>query len=252
MSAVVATVEAAAKLTWSLEVTGVRPDGYHLIDALMVSLDISDIITISDSSEIALTVSGPYANGVPTDHTNLVYKALQLVQRTAHVHIEKNIPHGGGLGGGSTDAAAILKWAQFSDLHAASRIGADVPFCITGEPSRVTGIGEILSPSPYISQKVTLIIPPIQVSTPAVYKAWDELGGPRGHNKNDLEPAALHAYPELAQWKHVIADSVGEEPRLAGSGATWFVPGHVTPSNTSLSTCALVHTKTRPNSGRVS
>lgn len=252
MSTLPATVHAAAKLTWSLVVTGVREDGYHLIDALMVSLDISDIITITESSNISLSVSGPYAEGVPTDERNIVHRALQLVNRTAHVHIEKNIPHGGGLGGGSADAAAILRWADFTDLEAASRIGADVPFCLNGAPARVTGIGEVLSPSPYISQKLTLIIPPVEVSTPAVYKAWDELGGPRGENGNDLEPAALHAYPELGVWRQKISESLGTTPRLAGSGATWFVPDHLNPANDSLAGCALVHTKTRPNSGRVS
>ncbi len=246
------TLEAAAKLTWSLDVTGIRADGYHLINALMLSLDICDTITITENSNTSLSVSGPFAHGVPTDERNLVYKALQLVGKSAHIHIEKNIPHGGGLGGGSTDAAAVLRWAGFTDLIAASRIGADVPFCIEGTPAQVSGIGEILTPSPYISQQLTLIIPPLEVSTPRVYAAWDELGGPRGKNGNDLEPAALHAYPELEKWRHTIAEALQTEPRLAGSGATWFVPGHVQPADESLSQCTLVHTKTRPNSGRVS
>lgn len=248
----VTTLEAAAKLTWSLDITGVRPDGYHLINALMVSLDICDTITITESSNTTLSVSGPFATGVPTDERNLVYRALQLVGKTANIHIEKNIPHGGGLGGGSTDAAAILRWARFTDLKAASKIGADVPFCIEGTPAQVTGIGEVLTPSPYISQQLTLIIPPLEVSTPRVYAAWDELGGPRGENGNDLEPAALHAYPELSRWRHTIVESLNAEPRLAGSGATWFVPGHVHSTDEALSQCTLVHTKTRPNSGRVS
>ena len=85
-----------------------------------------------------------------------------------------------------------------------------------------------------------------------MYATWDELGGPRGTQGNDLEPAALHAYPELALWRHKIGEALGIEPHLAGSGATWFVPGHLTPTNDSLAQCTLVHTKTRPNSGRVS
>ena len=118
-------VEAPAKLTLSLRITGVRDDGYHLIDAEMVSLDWSDTLTITPGGD-GLTADGPYATGMPLDHTNLAAKALQLVDRRAAIHLHKRIPHGGGLGGGSSDAAAVLRWAGHTDLVAASRLGADV------------------------------------------------------------------------------------------------------------------------------
>lgn len=239
-------IEAPAKLTLSLKITGVRADGYHLIDALMASLDIADILTIEESDTTTIEVSGPYAQGVPTDNSNLVSKALELVGRTAHVHIEKNIPHGGGLGGGSTNAAAILRWAHFEDHLGAARIGADVPFCLTGGRARVTGIGEIIQPEDFIPQDITLIIPPIHVPTPAVYRMWDSLGGPSGDFENDLEPAALAAIADLATWRDAIEAGIGQRPRLAGSGATWFVYGHLPKAPESLATCAFVHTKTRP------
>ncbi|MFI0461938.1 MAG: 4-(cytidine 5'-diphospho)-2-C-methyl-D-erythritol kinase, partial [Ilumatobacteraceae bacterium] len=114
---------APAKLTLSLVITGVRSDGFHLIEAEMVSLDIADVIDITDAPTTTITVSGPFASGVPTDDSNLVSRALALAGRTAQVHIEKNIPHGGGLGGGSTDAAAVLKWAQWTDVPAAAQLG---------------------------------------------------------------------------------------------------------------------------------
>ena len=84
---------APAKLTLSLKVTGVREDGFHLIDAEMVSLELHDVLTITEG-ESGMSVSGPFASGVPTDDNNLVNRALQLCGKTAHVHIEKNIPHG--------------------------------------------------------------------------------------------------------------------------------------------------------------
>jgi 4-diphosphocytidyl-2-C-methyl-D-erythritol kinase len=139
---------APAKLTLELRITGVRADGYHLIDAEMVSIDLHDVLTVvPDAAGLAAT--GPFAAGVPLDHTNLVAQALALTGRRAHVTIDKQIPHGGGLGGGSTDAAAVLRWAGCDDLDAAARIGADVAFCVVGGRARVRGIGEIVEPLPF-------------------------------------------------------------------------------------------------------
>src|SRR5215203_2869694 len=155
---------APAKLTLALRITGVRADGYHLIDAEMVSLDLADVVSI-DPSRSGISVSGAYAAGVPVDGSNLVAQALQLAGRRAAVHIEKRIPHGGGLGGGSADAAAVLRWAGVEDLRAASRLGADIPFCMVGGRARVRGIGEELEPLPFLDLAFTLIIPPLSVST---------------------------------------------------------------------------------------
>lgn len=244
-------LEAPAKLTLTLSVTGVRTDGYHLIDAEMVALDIADIITIEETSSTKITLDGPFADGVPTDESNLVHKALALTGHTAHVHITKNIPHGGGLGGGSTDAAAILRWAQFSDTTAAATVGADIPFSLFGGRARVTGIGETVAPRPFESRDITLLIPPVHVSTPLVYKTWDAMGGPMGDNGNDLEPAAVAAVPELALWRDRIADALGYRPFLAGSGATWFVNGHAPDISGQVAGLRVVHTTTRPDAGRV-
>jgi 4-diphosphocytidyl-2-C-methyl-D-erythritol kinase len=236
-------IQAPAKLTLSLRVTGVRDDGYHLIDAVMTSLDLCDEIRVSDIEPRAtsatsnedvgpphsrLEFTGPYADGIPTDSTNLVHRALDFVGRSATVSVTKNIPHGGGLGGGSTDAAAVIRWAGRTnpdDVTASASIGADVPFCVRGGRAIVRGIGEVIEPLPYVDEEFTLVVPPLRVSTPAVYRAWDELGGPRGDNGNDLEPAAIHVEPQLAHWRDRIREACGIRPTLAGSGATWFVPG---------------------------
>lgn len=220
----VVEVLAPAKLTLSLRITGVRDDGYHLIDAEMVTLELADTLTITPVGG-GLSASGPFADGMPLDDTNLVAKALRLTGRSARVDVHKAIPHGGGLGGGSADAAAVLRWAGFTDLVAASRLGADIPFCMVGGRARVRGIGEIVEPLASEPLDVTLVVPPLHVSTPAVYGAWDDLGGPTADGPNDLEPAALHAVPELAEWRTRIARAAGVAPTLAGSGATWFLPG---------------------------
>ena len=216
---------ANAKLTLSLRVTGRRADGFHLIDAEMVSLDLADELEIEPAQKSSIEMSGPFADGVPTDESNLCLRALALAGRTASIRLRKAIPHGGGLGGGSADAAAVLRWAGFDDLIDASRLGADIPFCLVGGRARVTGIGEIVEPLPTQRLDITLVIPPLSSSTPAVYAAWDALGGPTGDGRNDLEPAAIAVTPELAGWRDAIRERCGAAPVLAGSGATWFVEG---------------------------
>ena len=220
-----ATVIAPAKLTVSLRVTGVRPDGFHLIDAEMVTLDLCDTLTITEAKTSSLSVSGPFAEGVPTDSSNLCLAAAEFAQRPASIRLEKNIPHGGGLGGGSADAAAVLRWAGIADVASTVTLGADIPFCLHGGRARVTGIGENIEPLPHLDHTFTLVAPPLHVSTPAVYRAWDELGGPTGESLNDLEPAALHVEPKLNWWRDQILSLTGVVPILAGSGATWFVEG---------------------------
>ena len=220
-----ATVNAPAKLTISLRVTGVRPDGFHLIDAEMVTLDLCDTLTITEAETSSLSVSGPFAEGVPTDSSNLCLAAAEFAQRPASIRLEKNIPHGGGLGGGSADAAAVLRWAGIADVASTVTLGADIPFCLHGGRARVTGIGENIEPLPHLDRTFTLVAPPLHVSTPAVYRAWDELGGPTGESLNDLEPAALHVEPKLNWWREQIMSLTGVVPVLAGSGATWFVEG---------------------------
>ncbi len=227
-------------------ITGVRSDGFHLIEAEMVSLNIADILDITDADTTTVTMSGPYAVGVPTDESNLVSRALALAGRTAQVHIEKHIPHGGGLGGGSTDAAAVLKWAQWSDVPATARLGADIPFCLVGGRAFVTGIGEIVTSLPHEDKKVTLFLPPMSVSTPAVYREWDAMGGPKGPNGNDLEPAAVNAFPELGKWRDRVESATGSTLYLAGSGSTWFAYGHVHQGLDQIPDVQVVYATTRP------
>jgi 4-diphosphocytidyl-2-C-methyl-D-erythritol kinase len=217
-----AVVVAPAKLTRSLRVTGVRPDGYHLIDAEMVSLDLADTLTFTHGDGLELHDADA---DVPAGDDNLVRAALRAVGRRAHVRLDKRIPSGAGLGGGSADAAAVLRWAGVTDLEVAARLGADVSFCLVGGRARVTGVGDTVAPLPFEALAFTLLTPPVHCSTPAVYAAWDALGGPRADGPNDLEPAALQVAPELARWRDRLGEATGQTPVLAGSGSTWFVEG---------------------------
>ncbi|MDE0496356.1 MAG: hypothetical protein OXH86_03290, partial [Acidimicrobiaceae bacterium] len=170
----VARLLAPAKLTVRLRITGVRSDGYHFIDAEMVTLDLCDEIIVRRSSASSVEIvpvpavrdgTGPVPEwAIPTDRSNLVIRALELVGRTAHVEVRKRIPPGAGLGGGSADAAAVLRWANRMTAaqtagadtagagphpqppvivtpQQAAALGADVPFCLVGGRARVTGVG---------------------------------------------------------------------------------------------------------------
>lgn len=262
------SLTAPAKLTLSLGIIGVRGDGYHEIEAEMVTIDLCDRIEIEPDGaglrifwpDPAATVdaggdAGVVASAVgagagvsagagvgaaagtqsgaanprrldPAGSSNLVTRALELAGRRAGVTVHKSIPVGAGLGGGSADAAAILRWAGFDDTAAAvAGVGCDVGFCLQGGRARVRGIGEVVEPRPYLRQQYTLLISPLQCSTAKIYAAWDAMGGPRGAAGNDLEAAALAAVPELARWRDELGSATQLTPRLAGSGSTWFVAG---------------------------
>ena len=217
---------APAKLTLSLRITGVRDDGLHLIDAEMVTLDLADTLTIEPSDVTDVRYRFTDGREFTVDEgDDLVRRALVLAGRTARVVVEKVVPAGAGLGGGSADAAAVLRWCGYDDVAGAAVVGADVPFCLIGGRARVRGIGEVIDALEPVARTLTLVTPPFGCSTPAVYRAWDELGGPVGEHGNDLEPAALSVEPRLARWRDELAEATGLRPRLAGSGSTWFVEG---------------------------
>ena len=125
------------------------------------------------------------------------------------------------MGGGSADAAAVLRWAGRADLDLAVRLGADVPFCLVGGRARVKGVGEEIDPLPFEARDYLLVLPPFGVETARVYRAWDESPGHEG--PNGLAAAALVVEPRLAAWREALGELTGREPVLAGSGSTWFV-----------------------------
>jgi 4-diphosphocytidyl-2-C-methyl-D-erythritol kinase len=216
---------APAKLTVSLAITGVRADGYHELQAEMVTLDLADELTVDESGQGLTIVAEPgsRAEGLETDGSNLVQKALAAVGRRAAVRVVKRIPLGGGLGGGSADAGAILRWAGCTDSALAASLGADVPFCVAGGRALVEGIGEQVTPLPYEHRTFTLCLLPFGVDTAAVYAAWDD--HPSHAAPNALDDAARRVEGRLAQWAEALGEWSGSAPMLAGSGSTLFVEG---------------------------
>lgn len=222
---------APAKLTLSLQVLGVRADGYHELEALAVAIDEPhDVVTIEPAPSASVRVTGPYASGVPTDASNLALRAALLADAAVAITLHKRIPHAAGLGGGSADAGAVLRALDRPDL--APQLGSDVPFCVRGGAAWMRGRGEVLEHADVPALGVVVAVPPLRCSTPAVYRAWDELGGPRGRTveidglpplRNDLEPAAERVAPGLAEFRAALETAAGRPALLAGSGSAYAV-----------------------------
>ncbi len=235
---------AAAKLTVSLRVTGRRPDGFHLLESEMVTVDLADRLVVGTGDGLTIDaefdpVAPPGAGraaGISAGPDNLVIRALRAVDRTASVRLTKHIPPGAGLGGGSADAAAVLRWSGCTDLAVAAGLGSDVPFCLLGGRALVRGVGEDVTALPFEDRGFTLFLLPFGMDTAEVYAAWDRLhptgsatgassDGPAPAGVNDLEGAAVAVEPRLAAWRDHLAELLGRRPWLAGSGSTWFVEG---------------------------
>jgi 4-diphosphocytidyl-2-C-methyl-D-erythritol kinase len=215
-------VDAFAKLTLSLHVTGVRADGYHELDAVMVSVTAPcDALSITEAEQTSVRVTGEFGAGVPTDATNLAWRAADAAGARVEIRLNKMIPHGAGLGGGSADAAAVLV-ALGADVRVGAALGADVPFCMTGGAARVRGIGDVIEPIDLEPKIVMIATPRFGCSTAAVYRAWDELGGPHAE-VNDLEPAAHRVEPRLVSFKRTVEEAAQMPAILAGSGSSYAV-----------------------------
>lgn len=250
-------LRAHAKLTLSLRVVGTRDDGFHDLEAFSVSLHHP-----ADGVEVALRGDGRFTlqvagvtEDVPVGPDNLVVEAVHALARRvepgagARVRLKKVIPAGAGLGGGSADAAAGLvaithllpAETEGVDLESlAADLGSDVPFCLRGGMAWMRGRGEVVDPVveelPTIA--VLVAVPPLRLSTPAVYQRWDELGGPVSERSlavpaalsgllservNDLEPAALDLAPDLVGFRDAFEAAAGAPALLAGSGSSYAV-----------------------------
>jgi 4-diphosphocytidyl-2-C-methyl-D-erythritol kinase len=225
---------AYAKLTLSLRVTGVRADGYHELDALVVSVsEPHDELVLRPTDDLSITVTGPHADGVPVDGTNLAVRAARAAGANVAIEVHKGIPAGAGLGGGSADAAAVLVALDVEDYQrSALALGADVLFCVDGGAKRVRGIGEQLESVSLPAFDVVIATPTFGCSTADVYRAWDNLGGPVGRTvdhaglpplHNDLEPAAQHVEPRLVAFREAVEGAAGSPALMAGSGSSYFV-----------------------------
>ena len=220
MHEIVVTV--LAKLTLSLHITRTRADGYHELDATMVSIGPpDDKLVLSPARRMSLEITGPFAEGVPAGAANLAWRAAEACGITMKIALHKGIPSGAGLGGGSADAAGILV-ALGAEPAIAPSLGADVAFCMQGGFARVGGIGDELQAADVPALWIVIAAPPFGCSTADVYRAWDELGGPRDE-VNDLQAAAEHVEPRLVEFKRQVEAAAGARAILAGSGSSYAV-----------------------------
>lgn len=252
----VITRAAPAKINLYLRITGKREDGYHLLDSLVAFAGVGDVVTARAAGELSLTIDGPFAGGLSADGDNLVLRAARALRAAsgsthgAKLGLTKNLPLSSGIGGGSADAAAALLalrdlWAlDMGDAELAAlglALGADVPVCLAGRPSRVSGIGDKIEPAPNLPAAwLVLANPGIPVSTPEVFSrrqgpfgdpvrtpaSWtgvEALAETLAGSGNDLTDAAIGAAPAIAGMLDEMADLPGALlTRLSGSGATCF------------------------------
>lgn len=222
---------AFAKLTLSFRIVGVRPDGYHLILSEMTSVSLADEVALVPGDAVEIEdPSGRIAESelrlgrIPRDGNNIAMRALHLLGKGGGVRISKAIPAGAGLGGGSADAAAVLRILDKVDCtELALELGADVPFCLRGGRAIVQGVGERVSRKRFEHARFLLLLPPFSISTPMAYAVYDEIGA--GTGPNDLEKAAFHISSGLKDVAEFISRLCEERLSLAGSGSTLFVPG---------------------------
>ncbi|MGC3988466.1 MAG: 4-(cytidine 5'-diphospho)-2-C-methyl-D-erythritol kinase [Chthoniobacteraceae bacterium] len=240
-------LSAPAKTNVSLRVLGKRADGFHELETLMVPLALADTVHLekTDGEGVTFTCTD---SSLPTDDHNLAVRAAKLILSTSKakggwkIHLEKRIPHGAGLGGGSSDAATVLMgmndllgrpFSQPELLEMAAQLGSDVPFFIVRGPALCKGRGEIVEPADFpAGTPILLMKPPFGVPTPWAYQRWRESQevpsfsyGPQtfgGHELvNDLERPVFEKYLLLGVMKNWLrAQPEVAAAMMSGSGAT--------------------------------
>ena len=237
------TWPAPAKLNLFLHVVGRRPDGYHLLQTLFRFIDRGDSLRFSPRADSAIVLATPIP-GVPAESDLTVRAARRLQEATgcrrgATVHLDKQLPMGGGLGGGSSDAATVLLalnhlWelhlprAQLQEIGLA--LGADVPIFVFGRNAFAEGVGEELTPVSLPPAWYVVLEPPVQVPTPAIFGAPDlrrdtpAIGVADwlpGYGHNDLEPVACRLFPAVAEYLAWLKQ-YAPDAMMTGSGACVF------------------------------
>ncbi len=235
---------APAKINLALHVTGQRADGYHLLDSLVMFADVGDRVAVKPAPEMALRVTGPMAEGVPEDARNLCWKAAEAFGEPVAITLDKHLPAAAGIGGGSSDAAAVLRAMEalfdrpFDGDTAA--LGADVPVCKVARAARMQGIGEEITPITMAPLDAVLVNPGVEVPTPSVFRVlaekdnpamspWSEGGGTPAalrwlaEQRNDLQAPAIAVQPVIAEVLDSLAALDGARlARMSGSGASCF------------------------------
>jgi len=240
---------APAKVNLCLHVTGQRGDGYHLLDSLVVFANVGDTLAVTASDELTLAIDGPMADALPVDGDNLVLRAARFLNPDgkADIRLTKRLPMAAGLGGGSADAAAVLRalarlWRMpLPNTQETAALGADVPVCMTARAQRLRGVGERLDSVPPLPAMDVLLVNPRQpVPTPAVFRALKQRNGTAlaetlpswrdpldfcdwlAGQRNDLLAPALTVAPVISDVLALIRQTDCLFAGMSGSGATCF------------------------------
>ena len=255
-------VYSPGKINLHLRVGPVRPDGFHPLCSWMATVGLFDTLdfTLQETPGlVTLTCDAPPGIEVPTDKRNLVVRAAELLRNETTqtlpgvaVHLTKVIPTGGGLGGGSGNAAVALRtldrlWRldlpEDRLMSLAATLGSDVPFFLSSGSAWCRGRGEILAPaSPPTPGWAVLVFPPMTSPTAGVYRQFDAIGAPADWDTaidaadwsslpaepllsrlvNDLEPPAFSLYPVLSEVRQAVEHRWHRPVRMSGSGSTLF------------------------------
>ncbi len=249
-------LRANAKINLGLRIVGRREDGYHRLHTLFQEIDFGDEITLTlkPSLKLTLEVTGPQATGVPTGEENLCLRAAHLLQETigkqtgAHIGLHKQVPPGAGLGGGSSDTAAVLKglnnlWhlgLSMDELeNLAIQLGADVPFFIRGGLQLGEGIGEVLTPlARQLAHTILLVLPNFSVDTAWAYGQFagrQSFPSAPGFDRiitqdpipweaftNDFETVVFPEYEQLRTIKEGLLAARAIYAALSGSGSALY------------------------------
>ncbi|MSO96737.1 MAG: 4-(cytidine 5'-diphospho)-2-C-methyl-D-erythritol kinase [Rhodospirillaceae bacterium] len=252
------SVFAPAKINLCLHITGKRADGYHLLESLVAFADIGDVVSVSDSADLQLTITGPFSKALSDTEGNSTLAAARFLAKaagrqepTVNIELTKNLPVASGIGGGSGDAAAALLACQsLWHIHTlpgmpliAAGLGADVPVCLGGLPTFMSGIGENLSDiADFPKCDVVLVNPGVALPTANVFgsfrgpfskpfteaplKGWAELGELLEFmrlTRNDLTTSAVTLAPDITRVLSALSAQPGcALARMSGSGATCF------------------------------
>ena len=251
------TLKSRAKINLSIDVLGKRQDGYHLVEMIMQTIDLYDLIEINEKDNDQITIKST-SDEIPLDCNNLVYKAANLIKKTfninkgVEIHIKKNIPVAAGMAGGSSNAAAALVGLnKLWNLNLSNqqlekiglKLGADVPFC-NGGAVLASGIGEELTPIKGLTKDVCILVckPDLFVSTKEVYECIDSKDiDKRPNNKflieclknedtrqlaenmfNVLEGVTMDKHPVIQQIKDIMTNNRALGAMMSGSGPTVF------------------------------
>jgi 4-diphosphocytidyl-2-C-methyl-D-erythritol kinase len=250
-------LKAYAKVNYSLDVVGLRADGYHELRTVMQSISLADGVEIRHAGEgFELHVDPPHADVGPPEG-NTVYRAWRLLcdrvgrELPVRVTLRKKIPPGAGLGGGSADAAAVLRGLDWlfglglsdDELREVGKgVGADVPFCVRGGTALGEGVGEVLSPAPGPPDHRLLVVKPRRgADTAGVYRAYDaeaaggdatgrvlralrsgDLAGLAGAVGNDLAPVTKAMIPEVAQLERSLLEAGAMGASMTGTGTAVY------------------------------